>query len=766
MTMTGDVIPSVKPDLPAVEDLLGFAPYAQTLFDIICDENTQTPLTIGIFGSWGSGKTSLMRMIEQRLRELRRAQRQAEQDRLDRPYLTVWFNAWFYGKEESLGRALILRVLAELRREVGRDAEALRALNEMEAELHRSVTPASLGELVIGGQALFGGNEEGAEFRLPLATGLSLLSEIAEARAETPAQDAGQVAAQRLGQTVEQLRTALDRQRVEALEVFRQGFQALVTKHFSPGVLVVFVDDLDRCLPDKAVEVLEAIKLFFDIEGCIFVLGIDREVVERGIRLKYREYEELAGQGPPPIDGAKYLEKIVQIPFQLPPIARAAMEGYVGKMAPGLLELDTRCDDVFAVGMAANPRRVKRTLNIFLLLWRLSRHLEDLRERIKPVRLAKMVVIQLHHADLFNQLPTAPHWLIDLEKLFRQEKEKREGVPAETAGPLATFLGNPGLRDLLTLHGSSETDANFADMTPGEVLEYVHLSRSAAEAWTLQESKPTTFEPQLVRIPAGAFRMGVPPAEVDGLEASFGGEALVANREWLQAQTPQHEVALAAFEIGRYPVTNADYAAFVKAAAGKVSPPRHWEKGEAPPALASHPVVNVTWQDALAYCDWLSQQTGKKYRLPTETEWEKAASWDARQGAKRSYPWGEKWDAERCNSKESGLGRTTPVGQYSQAGGDSSYGVSDLAGNVWEWTLSKWGREREKPTFGYPYDPLDGREALTGAEFRVLRGGSFYDGAGWCRSAARYPNEALLAADYIGFRVVRVGQEEAAGVAS
>jgi formylglycine-generating enzyme required for sulfatase activity len=764
--MTGDVIPPVKPDLPAVEDLLDFAPYAQTLFDIICDENTQTPLTIGIFGSWGSGKTSLMRMIEQRLRELSRTQRQAERSHLDRPYLTVWFNAWLYSNEQSLGRALILRVLAELRREVGRDGEALRALDEMEADLHRTALPTSLGELVISGQALIGGEQEGAEFKLPLATGLSLLSEIVEARAETPTQDAGQVAAQGLVQTVERLRTALDRQRVDALELFRQRFQTLVKKHISPGVLVVFVDDLDRCLPDKAVEVLEAIKLFFDINGCIFVLGIDREVIERGVRLKYRDYETLEGKGPPPIDGAKYLEKIVQIPFQLPPIARAAMEGYVGKMAPRLLDLDTRCDDVFAVGMAANPRRVKRTLNIFLLLWRLSRHLEDLRERIKPVRLAKLVVIQLHHADLFNQLPTAPHWLIDLEKLFRQEKEERESVPAETAGPLATFLSNTGLRDLLTLHGLSEPDANFADMTPGEVLEYVHLSRSAAEAWALQESKSPTPGPQLVRIPAGKFLMGIPPADVEGLAALFGGEALGANREWLQAQTPQHEVDIPAFEIGRYPVTNADYAAFVKAAEGKASPPRHWEKGQVPPELASHPVVNVTWQDAMAYCDWLSQQTGKKYRLPTEAEWEKAAGWDARQGVKRRYPWGEDWDAERCNSKESGLGRTTPVGQYSQAGGDSPYDVSDVAGNVWEWTLSKWGREREKPTFGYPYDPHDGREALDGAEFRVLRGGSFYDGAGWCRAAARYPNEALLAADYIGFRVVRVGQEEAAGVAS
>jgi len=782
MPEPGDIIPSVKPDLPAAEDFLGFEPYAQTLFDIIRDQETQTPLTIGIFGSWGSGKTSLMIMIKERLVNLRRRERRQErQGESVRPHLTVWFNAWLYSGEESLGRALILRVLSELRREVGRDPEALQELDGMEANLHRVGEVASLGELAIGGQALFSGSQEGTEFRLPLTTGLSLLNEIAGAKAEAAVEGADQAAIMTLTQTVDQMRMAFDRQRVEALEIFRQDFQRLVSRYVSPGVLVVFVDDLDRCLPDKAVEVLEAIKLFFDVEGCIFVLGIDRQVVERGIRLKYRDYEQLNAEGPPPISGDKYLEKIVQIPFQLPPIDRAAMEGYVSKMVPRLQKLDPRCDDVFTVGMEPNPRRVKRTVNIFLLLWRLSRHLKDLRDRIKPVRLAKMVVIQLHHQGLFNQLPSAPHLLIDLEKRFRGQEEQRrralrrrvqgrvgigDETPAEATGSLAIFLSNTSLRDLLTLHDENEPDANFADMTPAEVLEYVHLSHSAAEAWAIQEGRSLTLEPQLVRVPAGPFPMGAPEAELETLAGLFSSEGLGADREWLLAQTPQHAVDLAAFEIGKYPVTNAEYAAFVEASEGEIQPPSHWDKGELPPELSSHPVVNVTWQDALAYCDWLSQQTGKKYRLPSEAEWEKAASWDPQTSTKRRYPWGDEWDAARCNNKESGPGRTTPVGQYSQAKGDSPHGASDMAGNVWEWTLSQWGRDRNKPSFRYPYDRSDGRETLEGTEFRVLRGGCFYDGAGWCSASARYPNEPLLSADYIGFRVMRVSGEEAADGAS
>ena len=197
------------------------------------------------------------------------------------------------------------------------------------------------------------------------------------------------------------------------------------------------------------------------------------------------------------------------------------------------------------------------------------------------------------------------------------------------------MLSDPGLRDLLTRHGENEPDANFADMTPPEILEYVHLSHSAAEAWAIQEGRPLMLEPLLVRIPAGKFLMGLPEAELDELAKLCASEGLGADREWLLAQTPQHELRLPTFEIGRYPVTNAEYAAFVAASEGKVQPPSHWDKGELPRELPSHPVVNVTWQNAMAYGDWLSEQTGKKYRLPTEAEWEKAASWDAQAETKR-----------------------------------------------------------------------------------------------------------------------------------
>jgi len=102
---------SLLSDQPADEDQLNFAPYAQTLAEVIAEGNVQTPLTIGVFGSWGSGKTSLMTMIKRRLDALQREGRRAGEEAIASPHLTVWFNAWLYGQDQALWRALLQEVL-------------------------------------------------------------------------------------------------------------------------------------------------------------------------------------------------------------------------------------------------------------------------------------------------------------------------------------------------------------------------------------------------------------------------------------------------------------------------------------------------------------------------------------------------------------------------------------------------------------------------------------------------------------------------------
>lgn len=198
-----------------------------------------------------------------------------------------------------------------------------------------------------------------------------------------------------------------------------------------------------------------------------------------------------------------------------------------------------------------------------------------------------------------------------------------------------------------------------------------------------------------------------------------------------------HPLSLPAYRIATYPVTNMEYQRFVDARGHEA--PEDWEEGHYPAGKANHPVVYVSWDDARAYCHWLSQHTGKHYHLPNEAEWEKAAR--GRDG--RRYPWGDDFDKTKCNTRESGIGGTTPVGLYLE--GASPYGIMDVAGNVWEWCSSAY-----KP---YPYRVDDGRENLERDESRVLRGGSWYNHEDLARCANRDRYPRANRSGYVGFRV-------------
>ncbi len=206
----------------------------------------------------------------------------------------------------------------------------------------------------------------------------------------------------------------------------------------------------------------------------------------------------------------------------------------------------------------------------------------------------------------------------------------------------------------------------------------------------------------LVRIPAGKFRMG------EGRE--------------------QHDVELKEYWIGKYPVTNDQFEQYAKETGPQA--PTAWRSASGR-GKERHPVVNVSWHEALAFCKWAG------LTLPSEPEWEKAA----RGTDGRTYPWGNQWDDTKCNV--SGRG-TTAVDEH--PGGVGPCGCWDTVGNVWEWTRSL--------AKGYPYDAGDGREAMDAPGNRVLRGGSWHDSRGFARCAFPYDYTPVDRYDYFGFRVV------------
>jgi len=720
-------IPPILSDLPTDKDELDFQPYVEALADILLDPNTHTPLVLGVFGSWGSGKTSLMQML--------RAKVAGGEEQTATPFhRTVWFNAWKYNQEDALWRALLLLLLDDLEHLLKKDPPAdvegepsARELLDMlrEALYHKSGWTEKGERQPDWTQALTSG--AGLAFNLILSgVGLGLPAKALEAAQAALGKGEPVSQLSKLAQAFRREELSHYQAQLRSLEQFQHNFERLVEvllrrEGKQDRRLVVFVDDLDRCLPEKAIQVLEAIKLFLDVPGCIFVLGLDPEAIEKAVETRYKNK----------VKAREYLEKIIQLPFILPPIEDEPMRGYVKSLAPALP--DPRCAEVFAQGLTRNPRKVKRVLNIFLLLSRLVEKRVALAESITPVRLAKVVVIQHAHPDLYSLLRQRLRSLRELEIFFRAQKSagRREGVESELPRlpeALEPFQGRETLQRLLCL--CEEEDARFENLKLSDLRSYITLTRRATpvEAPAIHVAR-LGFEPEMVPVPAGPFLMGTSDEQIRDMLKRFKWAKEFKKKGYFDREQPQHEVTLPAYEIGRYPVTNAEYAAFVETTGHDA--PRHWRDGRLAEEVADHPVVHVSWNDALAYVNWLAERTGQPYRLPTEAEWEKAA----RGSDGLLWPWGNDWDPERANCKPDGPGETTPVGQYSPAG-DSPYGCADMAGNVWEWTRSLY-----QP---YPYNSEDGRNDLQLEGARVLRGGSWDYGRDVARCAARTTRTAML----------------------
>jgi serine/threonine protein kinase len=269
----------------------------------------------------------------------------------------------------------------------------------------------------------------------------------------------------------------------------------------------------------------------------------------------------------------------------------------------------------------------------------------------------------------------------------------------------------------------------------GDMVAALHLAFGAAKLPAMSDTSENVFLienavwspeplplPQMLRIPEGHFWMG-------------SGES---DSEASENERPRHELYLPGYAIAKYPITNVQYQAFVQATGHPA--PLDWLDKQFPPGKGNHPVVNVNYYDACEYCRWLSQVTYQHYRLPMESEWEKAAR--GRAPETRRYPWGDTWMDRQCNSAEERIGDTTPVDQY-EAQNRSLYGIVDMVGNVWEWTDSLYR----------PY-PGSSHYSMAYGRAYVVRGGAWRNNKGDMRISARGRYKPGIQRPYLGFRPV------------
>jgi formylglycine-generating enzyme required for sulfatase activity len=379
-------------------------------------------------------------------------------------------------------------------------------------------------------------------------------------------------------------------------------------------------------------------------------------------------------------------------------------------------------------------------------------------KRVTETELAGMLGRQIAHAEATGKPDLRLVFLASCETAKRSDADAFRGMaPRLVQGSLPAVLAMQDAVEMeaarefsrvfyrqLLSHGQVDlacNEARSALLTGGFQGAYIPVLFSRLPGNVLLDPsilrkpwRPLEFEPEVIYVRSGKFFMGGSPHDPHV-------------KDW---ETQADWIDLAAFCIGKYPVTNGQYWAFVKAS-GHDAPQVNWAGRRPRKTKLDHPVVGVSWYDACAYCAWLSEQTGRRYRLPSEAEWEKAARGMDDQ---RIYPWGDTWQPDRCNHDQD---ETTDVGAF---GPQSPFGCYDMVGNAREWTTTIWGGNSHEAHSDFPYPwKRDGRDTLgqdpqLDTRYRICRGGSYAEGSPRLRCSERDWYSPDAGNRKTGFRVV------------
>jgi hypothetical protein len=407
------------------QDEFGFKLFANILATSVVETNS-LPFCIGIFGQWGTGKTSLMRMIEHMLKNRANIR--------DETIKTIWFNPWKYDQKEALWNSLIQTILYQIVEETEQRAQ----LREKTRKLAKSIG------------------------WLALKKGISKVS-------------GGFITENNIDEIINSI-VDEDVEHYRQFNRFENDFKRIIEEYTNGGRLVVFIDDLDRCLPENAITVLESLKLFIGDAKCVFILGMDPFVAQQGITARYGETLKLSGRD--------YLDKVIQVPFFLPPVPfqrlRAALS--VTKTA----NYNNLIWKLIEIGLGGNPRKTKRFVNCFYFLKQIveSSRLQDnsnwdsylpeipqnLPPDVQDFYLAKLLIIQLCFDKFYDFLEVYPHiWAYIEEHLLREDFPTKDNDVFRNYPGLFEIWNDQRLRKFMVETSKGVSD-DFPTSPDGEVL--------------------------------------------------------------------------------------------------------------------------------------------------------------------------------------------------------------------------------------------------------------------------------------------------------
>lgn len=505
-------------------DLLGFD-YLVDSLEVVLTQPRLLPVTVGVLGDWGSGKTSLLHMVA---------------ERLSSDYVVVQFSPWRYEAYEDVKAALMEAVLTKLddRVEKAKDPEkAAGLIRRLRSKVTRIMHgPAAAGRVLVPAAGAVAAAHHGVPAEFGKAAGDALVAGVDAIHAE------GAEAAEEEGPAVV----------FESVSAFREEYESLIEGLPEVKAVIVLVDDLDRCLDDTVIDVFEAIRLFLQVSRTAFVIAANRAIVQAAIEHRFPAKSE----GDPAL-GKDYLEKIVQIEITIPPLAEPEAETYLNLLfadlrldqddltkirdealkrrrqsqfsvamnwgiakgvldeVPPALEADmtiaNRIAPTLSRGLRGYPRQLKRFLNTLLLRMATSRRRGT---ALDPAVLAKLMVLEQQQNE-FQQLflwqanqDGAPEELVVAEKAAREGAE----LPKNASTELTTWFGVSAVRTWLGL------DPPLAGVTLGEYFFFSRDRLSPAAPGARLSAALQELLGRLQRTPTAQRRKAVDEAAALGPE--------------------------------------------------------------------------------------------------------------------------------------------------------------------------------------------------------------------------------------------------------
>ena len=375
------------------------------------------------------------------------------------------------------------------------------------------------------------------------------------------------------------------------------------------------------------------------------------------------------------------------------------------------------------------------------------------------------------YLEIYNKLskkyekPVVSRYEIETKEKKVVEKPAKKRKKKKKFSPVIIILALVAVGAVVLLSGKKKDKTTPEPQVPTKGSINVQSSPSGAEVWLNGENTGQSTNTTLTNIDPGSHTVRL---ILDGYEyyettvqVTAGQEASVSatlnnlgiSIEWVRISSgsfemgdnfsegdadeqPVHTVNLDEYYISKYEITFSQYDNFCEASGRSKPSDNGWGRG-------SRPVINVSWHDAKAFCDWMSEKTGINYHLPTEAQWEKAARGDDQ----RRYPWGNDSPTRNRANYNNYNGKTMPVGSYPS--GVSPYSVHDMAGNVYEWCHDWYSS-----TY-YSSSPSNNPQGPGSGSRCILRSGNCYSGADGIRSASRYMNTPSTTHPGIGFRVCK-----------